>query len=119
MAARGVNVVITPVASAEFEILAVRFAGRSGKLAKSLVLGYRALKERISQNPEIGQIYEEYTERFGVEFHVMRILVGSDSVRVLYLREADRCTIFWFWNTFHPEDEQALRESLEPFIRVE
>jgi hypothetical protein len=113
------RIVVTPMASEEFDSLAARFAGRSANLARSFVLGYRELKKRISKYSEIGQIYEEYTEKFGVEFHVTRILVGGDSVRVFYLREADRCTIFWFWNTFHPEDEQALRDSLEPFIRVE
>ena len=113
------KIVVTPVASDEFDSLVIRFADRSENLARSLVLGYRELKKRISIKNEIGQIYEEYTEKFGVEFHVTRILAGSDSVRVFYLREVDRCTIFWFWNTFHAEDEQALRESLEPFIRVE
>jgi hypothetical protein len=119
MAKRSVKIVVTPTAAAEFDNIAIRFAARSKNLGKSLVLGYRALKKRIDVNPEIGQVYEEYTEKFGVEFHVARILVGSDSVRVFYLRETDRCTIFWFWNTIHPEDEQSLRESLEPFIRVE
>jgi hypothetical protein len=113
------RVVVTPVAAEEFDVLAARYAGRSANLARSLVLGYRELKKRISKNSEIGQIYEEYTEKFGVEFHVTRILVGGDSVRVFYLRESDRCTIFWFWNTFHPEDELGLRDSLEPFVRVE
>lgn len=113
------RVVLTPVAADELDSLVSRYAVRSANLARSLVLGYREMKERISKNPEIGQIYEEYTEKFGVEFHVTRILVGGDSVRVFYLREADRCVLFWFWNTFHPEDEQALRDSLEPFVRVE
>ncbi len=112
------RIVVTPAASEEFDSLTSRFACRSANLARSLILGYRELKKRISNNSEIGQIYEEYTEKFGVEFHVTRILVGADSVRVFYLREVDRCVIFWFWNTFHPEDEQALRESLESFVRV-
>jgi hypothetical protein len=119
MATGDVKIVVTPAAAAEFDRVTIRFAARSKNLAKSLVLGYRELKNRIGNNPDIGQVYEEYTEKFGVEFHVTRILVGADSVRVFYLREVDRCTIFWFWNTFHPEDEQALRESMEPFVRVE
>jgi hypothetical protein len=116
--AKHTKIAVTPVASEEFDSLASRFAGRSANLAKSFVLGYKELKKRISKNPEIGQVYEEYTEKFGVEFHVTRVLVGGDSVRVLYLREVDRCVIFWFWNTFHPEDEQALRDALEPFVRI-
>lgn len=114
-----IKIVVTPNASVEFDNIATRFAVRSTNLARSFVLGYRELKKRVSENASIGQIYEEYTEKFGVEFHVTRILVGADSVRVFYLREADRCTIFWFWNTYHPEDEHALRDSLEPFIRVD
>jgi hypothetical protein len=114
-----IKIVVTPVAAEEFDSIVIRFAARSANLARSFVLGYRELRKRVSENPAIGQIYEEYTEKFGVEFHVTRILVGADSVRVFYLREADRCTIFWFWNTYHPEDEQVLRDSLEPFIRVD
>ena len=62
------RVVVTTVAAEEFDALAARFAGRSANLARSLVLGYRELKRRISKNSEIGKIYEEYTEKFGVDF---------------------------------------------------
>lgn len=113
------TVVATPESTKEFDRLLISFASRSKKLAASFYKGYKKTKLNIANNPDIGQVYEEYTEIFGVVFHVTRILVGRDFVRVFYLKDTDRCVIFWFWHTFFPESEDDMAKNLEPYVRAE